>query len=122
MAIKSGRHLTWTPVSLLNLRRPSFREPWSSTEVADYFRARAAFCDGLLAEKVLSADERDELTAQRDVFEALNALGPQPSKTEIMEWLSSALAEHLVQPVSGRRGYALSHLSTVSELTEAVAA
>jgi hypothetical protein len=120
IAIGSNNRLTWQPLAAISGPRPSFPMPWNGAAVNADFSARVVFLDSGLLDSVLSDWERDELSAQRDVYKALASLGPQLTKVGLVEWLSDALAVHLTRSMSRTRSYELSHLQLVNELTDAV--
>ena|SRR5690349_233799 len=120
IAIGANNRLRWQPLAAISGPRPSFPTPWDGAAANADFSARVAFLDSGLLDSILSDWERDELTAQRDVYRALAAIGPQIAKGELVEWLSDALAVHLTRSMAKTRAYELSHLQLVNELTDAV--
>jgi hypothetical protein len=120
IAIVDNHRLRWQPLAAISGPRPSFPSPWSGAAVNADFCARVAFLDSGLLDCILSDWERDELSAQRDVYKALATLGPQITKARLVDWLSDALAVHLTRTMSRTRAYELSHLQLVNELTDAV--
>ena len=120
IAICANNRLRWQPLAAISGPRPSFPSPWDPVAVNADFSARVAFLDSGLLDSILSDWERDELSAQRDVYRALAMLGPQITKARLVDWLSDALAVHLTRSMSRTRAYELSHLQLVNELTDAV--
>jgi hypothetical protein len=120
IAIGANNRLRWQPLAAISGPRPSFPTPWDGAAVNADFAARVAFLDSGLLDSVLSDWERDELSAQRDVYKALAAFGPQITKAGLVDWLSDSLAVHLTRSMSRTRSYELSHLQLVNELTDAV--
>lgn len=120
IAIGADNRLRWQPLAAISGLRPTFAHPWRDEVVHADFCARVSFLDSVLLDEVLSDWERDEISAQRDVYKALATRGVQFSKAEMVDWLSDALAIHLTRDTSASRAYSLSHLTLVNELTEAV--
>lgn len=122
MALRSDGQIYWSSIPPSSAPRASFKEPWSGQAVLDDFQQTARFYESLLNRKVLSQAERDQLEAQKDVFESLTQLGPEVRKTDILDFLSDALAEHLTRAFHDRSSYAMARLQVVTELTEAISA
>ncbi|MDB5453810.1 MAG: hypothetical protein JWO33_2388 [Caulobacteraceae bacterium] len=120
IAISAKNGLRWQPLAALSGWRPTFGAQWRAQAAHADFCARVAFFDSALLDCVLSAWERDELTAQRDVYKALAGLGETVSKGRVVDWLSDALAQHLTRESCASRAYSLSHLTLVNELTDAI--
>jgi hypothetical protein len=120
IAICANNRLRWQPLAAISGPRPSFPNPWEPAAVNADFVARVVFLDSGLLDSILSDWERDELTAQRDVYKELANLGPSITKARLVDWLSDSLAVHLTRAMARTRAYELSHLQLVNELTDAV--
>jgi hypothetical protein len=119
IAIVANTRLRWQPLAAISGPRPSFPSPWNGAAVNADFAARVVFLDSGLLDCILSDWERDELSAHRDIYKTLAAIGPQITKAQLVDWLSDALAVHLTRSMSRTRAYELSHLQLLNELTDA---
>jgi hypothetical protein len=120
ISVSANRRLRWQPLAAISGACSTFIQPWQAGLVHADFLDRMQFLDSVLLDNVLSDWERDELMAQRSVYRNLANFGAEVTKSQIVTWLSDALAEHLTSDQSQSRAYSLAQLTLLNELTEAV--